>query len=539
MSYWLALYCPLSAAPPTEHDGTGEGATGPGSQPIHEPGTPSTEALALGGWALQFTPRVALLEDAVVLEVQASLKLFKGAASLRRRLRDARQLGCQRMAWAPTSLAALALARALQPNGFGEALPQLLDRLPLTVLTEVAEHQPMLSRLGCQTLGDVRALPRNGLSRRFGKALLEAMDRAYGLLPESHVWLQLPEAFEARLELPGRVESAEAMMFAAQRLLLQMGGWLTARHSGVCSFVLSWQHDFHRRAAGPGGELVVRTSHATRNIDHLRRLLSEQLDRITLAAPVGALALRADEVEPLAETSGGLWPQRELQGGAEAAAMSAVKHDELLERLSARLGAERVLRPVLHADHRAEAMQSWQPAATIRVADKSRRDVAFVPSAARPRASTSPQPGRGEASGTASLSVSGSRSGSGSTSASQTSPVIKPARASAAPPLLRASPTPVQPQPSWVLPEPLPLSTHRERPIYRGPLQFIAGPQRLEVGWWHQAAAGAVPASTLQVQRDYYVAHSARAGLLWIYCERPGLGLSGEPTPWFLHGIFA
>ena len=345
--------------------------------------------------------------------------------------------------------------------------------------------------MGCQSLADVRALPRAGLSRRFGKELIEAVDRAYGLRPESHAWVTLPESFETRLELPGRVENAAALMFAAQRLLTLMGAWLTARHSGVLSFTLSWQHDFHRRAAGPGGELRVRTANATRHVDHLRRLLAEQLDRLVLAAPVGALALRADEVELLPDASAGLWPQRDMQGGADADAASALKLDELMERLGARLGAEHVQRPVLHADHRVEAMQSWEPAA---VAHPKRR--------------------RG---------------------------------------LAAASSIELAPQPAWVLPQPLPLPTRQDRPTYRGPLELVAGPDRVEIGWWQAqarrsavtaalAAAAPTPSPTssdLRVQRDYYVAYSEHAGLLWIYRERPGHDSLQGAAPWFLHGIFA
>ena len=37
------------------------------------------------------------------------------------------------------------------------------------------------------------------------------------------------------------------------------------------------------------------------------------------------------------------------------------------------------------------------------------------------------------------------------------------------------------------------------------------------------------------VVRDYWVALSAHAGVLWIYQTR----LADEDTAWFLHGIFA
>ncbi len=196
---------------------------------------PATEAQAglhpvgaheLGLGMLAFSPRVAVFEEAVLIEAQASLRLFGGAAALHRQVADlATALGVCDLGWAPTGLAALAKARARalhrqgaprigglaasadavgldgeQPDLEGVAIPWL-DRLPLQVLSAVARHRPTLARLGCQTLGDVRRLPRAGLARRFDAELLDALDQAYGLQPESHVWLSLPDVFEARLEL--------------------------------------------------------------------------------------------------------------------------------------------------------------------------------------------------------------------------------------------------------------------------------------------------------------------------------------------------
>ena len=115
-------------------------------------------------------------------------------------------------------------ARRPLPPCFRRAHPgQLLDRLPLKVLAAVQLHEATLARLGCRTLGDVRRLPRGGLSRRFDKALLLALDRAYGLQPEAHSWIEVPATFEARLELLSRVEMAPALLFGARRLLLISG----------------------------------------------------------------------------------------------------------------------------------------------------------------------------------------------------------------------------------------------------------------------------------------------------------------------------
>jgi protein ImuB len=146
---------------------------------------------------LQFTPRVATSEEAVLLEVESSTRLFGGKRALRDRIvQEGADQGVSALAWATNSLAAHLLARAGIENGFKRPLDELLDALPMRVLTAVAPHEGILARLGCRTLGDVRCLPRGGVSRRFDKQLLAALDRAYGHLPEAHVWIELPETFE-------------------------------------------------------------------------------------------------------------------------------------------------------------------------------------------------------------------------------------------------------------------------------------------------------------------------------------------------------
>jgi protein ImuB len=269
--------------------------------PPSSPTPPSSDALTgLATWALQFTPRVAYADEAVVLELGASLRLFGGRRALHERLREeAPELGCTAIAWAPNSLAALACARAGIVNGLRLPLAQLLDALPLDTLSATGPHRVTLAQLGCRTLGDVRRLPRGGLSRRFGKELLGAFDMAYGLRPEVHAWAQIPETFRARLELMSRVDTAPALLFGARRLLMQLCGWLAARHAGISTFTLHWAHDAMRsRDTDDGGELTVRTAQPMRNLEHLCRLLAEHLAHVELQAPVGDLVLSANEVLP-------------------------------------------------------------------------------------------------------------------------------------------------------------------------------------------------------------------------------------------------
>jgi len=424
-----------------------------------------TEALSgLATWCLQFTPRVAVIEPlsespAVVMEVEASVRLFGGKRKLVERVRDeAGDLGVRQLSWAPTSLAAVALARAGKSNGFAKPLDQLLDALPVDTLAAVAAHHATLVRLGCKTLGDVRALPRGGLSRRFDAELLGALDQAYGLRPEAHRWAELPDTFSAKLELMARVELAPALLFGARRLMLQMAGWLAARHCGVGAFTLRWCHDSMRsKSAGDGGEMTVRTAQPTRDIEHLTRLLAEHLAKVQLLAPVGDLELLAVDVQSLQEHSTTLFPEPQQAG--ESLAL-------VLERIAARLGPERVLRPVIKEDDRIEWMTHWQPAPEP-----------------RPR-----QPNR-------SVDI---------------------------------------PQPTFVFDTPLRLAMRGDRPLYQGLLQLLAGPHRIEGGWWDRTTEGGEQ-TTRNVVRDYWVALSEHAGILWVFQTR----LANDETQWFVHGIFA
>ncbi|MEO8018655.1 MAG: DNA polymerase Y family protein [Pseudomonadota bacterium] len=77
-------------------------------------------------------------------------------------------------------------------------------------------------------------------------------------------------------------------------------------------------------------------------------------------------------------------------------------------------------------------------------------------------------------------------------------------------------------RPLWLLHAPRELDSQRGRPRHGGALQLLAGPERIESGWWDGA----------DMQRDYYCAKDANGAHLWIYRECAG------SRKWFLHGIF-
>jgi len=437
-------------------------------------------------WMLHFTPQVTLRPSSqgvgnlgncgLLAEVEPSLGLFGGLRPLQARLaRGIAELGLQGCwASAPTATGAWLIAQAAPLTATNathvnmsrhccsrtEAIC-LLDTLPISVLACAAEHLSTLNSIGCVTLGGLRRLPRGGLARRFGKLLLDEIDRAYGDQPEVHRWFEAPETIDLKLELPARVDTTQALLFAARRLLLQLTGWLTARHAATAGITLWLHHEPARRrkegthtADDCRSAVTITLAAPSRDADHLGLLLRERLGQTTLVAPVVEISLEADQIISQAAPNTELFPTiaSDLQGMTR-----------LVERLQSRLGAEAVRVLTTSADHRPER--------------------------------------------------------------SHATPVLRQRRAACS--NRAALPQIAIMRPGWLLPQPLALLTRQHKPFYQSPLTLLAGPDRIETGWWDDALA----------LRDYFIAENDRHVLLWIFRLRPDG--QGPEEGWFLHGFFA
>ena len=295
---------------------------------------------AIAAWACQFTSRVSLEPpQAVLLEVEGSLRLFGGAGRLMARLRSGLAgIGFEALlAAGPTARAALWLAR-----GAGETL----EALPVCAIAPAPEALALLHRIGVRTLGELMRLPRAGVAPRLGQGLLDELDRALGKIPEARGFFIPPERFSAELELPAPVTQAESVLFAARRLLLQLEGFLAARQAGVRGFALSLLH-----RGAPPARIEIGFAAPRRDAEHGLRLLRERLGVLPLASPAEALLLEAGELAPQAGATPGLF--RDARSEAE-------DWERLLERLQARLGGALVHGLALHADHRPE--RAWRAA---------------------------------------------------------------------------------------------------------------------------------------------------------------------------------
>ena len=450
---------------------------------------------ALAGIALGFTPRVALVDEAVLMEVSGSLRLFGGLSRLALQLEQLasrffesnQALAHIARAQGATSLIALGRLRQQRRQAAAASGPsRRVADLPMRTLSAAGPHLGVLERLGCRSWDDLLRLPRDGVARRFGAPLLEALDRARGHAPDSYEWLVLPEQFDEKLELDALVVHAPALMAGVERLLPSLQAWLLGRQSGLCACKLIWHLD-QRQGVPPSGELVVRTAQPAQDLRHVARLIAEQLAQQRLPAPVHSLSLQSLETEQLADSAAAtasLLMQARQQGD------SAV---ELIERLSARLGQAQVQAWQAHADHRPEAMQRWVAALGA---------IKSIAASARPERAQGLNDAKND-----------------------------------------------DLYPSWLLPEPLKLAVAGDSPVYQGRLVRLAGPQRLEATGWLMAGASGDSSAADGARgkppaiRDYFIYRSVHADLLWIYSERlpvcaPQV-LRGQTRAWYLHGFFA
>jgi len=385
---------------------------------LHFPSLPGGTLEPIAAWACQFTPKVALEPPrALLLEVAASLRYFGGRDGFLAKLRAGlAELGCEAsLAVASTALAALWLCRGNATN---------LEQLSLEA---TGFEMEFFKSIGISSVGELLRLPREGLARRCGQAMLDELDRAFGRLPETHTFFAPPPRFAARLELAAEAMHAEALLFPARRLLAQLEGLLAARQAGVRGFVLKL---FHHNSEFV--EVKIELASPARDAERLTGLLRERLGALALARPVEALALEAGDFTPLAARSRGMFGD---------AAAEEEDWARLVERLRARLGREAVCGLATQPDHRPE--HAWRR---------------VEPDEWDPRGFSQPSA-----------------------------------------------------RPLWLLEPP--------RRIAEAQFALLAGPERIECGWWDGDEA----------RRDYFVAR-LQESLAWIYRE------AGE---WYLHGLFA
>ena len=302
----------------------------------------------LAAWAYRYSSQVSLAFDcAVVLEVGQSMTLFGPWPVFEYQLRhDLREMGFRhRIVAAPNAYAARVLAN--RHDGLGvddKLLARALSQIPVESAGLSFDASHAFARMGLRKLGQLFALPRHTVTRRFPADVLEHLDNVRGDHTAPLPLFIPPAWFEQRIEFDHEIELSTALLFPIRRLTADLATYLTACDGGVLRYTLEFEHE-----NVPATQLVIGLLAPERDAARLFDLARGRLDHTPVAAAVRAVRLIARDLPPFVP------PSRDL---FDARAQETLSLDQLRERLRARLGDDAVQGLATDADHRPE--RAWR-----------------------------------------------------------------------------------------------------------------------------------------------------------------------------------
>jgi len=290
----------------------------------------------LARWAINYSPVVAPdPPDGLWIDIAGAAHLFGGEVELLDDLtsRLTRQGIAAKAAVADAPGTAWAVAR----YGAGGVVPtgrnvEAVAPLSIRSLRIVPDKLSALHRLGIERVGQLAAMPRAPLVRRFGRDVALRLDQTMGHVFEPIAPLIIKDAPTASLAFAEPIGRLEDLKTVVLRLAKDLCRQLERRGEGVRRLDLLCQRVDQKSAC-----LRVGTARANRDAVHLAKLFDERLQTIDPGFGIEEIVLVASKVEPLAEI------QVQARGlGDEGAGEADI--GQLVDRLGARIGMKKIYR---------------------------------------------------------------------------------------------------------------------------------------------------------------------------------------------------
>jgi len=286
--------------------------------------------------ARRITPLVALSgTDGLWLDLTGAAHLHGGerrvCAGL---LRLCARLGLEaRIAVAGNGAAADALARH-GPERLTLCLEDseqaALAPLPIVALRLDRSIVDKMRRLGLESIGELAAVPRAPLVRRFGRDVLLKLDQAFGRAPEPLDPIVPRDAPAAALRFAEPIGGAETIARAIGDLLDDLVDRLRGAGLGARALLLLYE-----RVDRQQQRVEIGAARATRDKAHLLRLLGRRIETIDPGFGIDAMRLVAARTEPLGATA---------VPGDIAASEPVPDLSQLIDLITGRIGARRLYR---------------------------------------------------------------------------------------------------------------------------------------------------------------------------------------------------
>jgi protein ImuB len=341
---------------------------------------------ALGRWAGKFSPWIAEdPPDALIVDLTGAAHLFGGEDGVLAQVaQDCADLGLSlRAAVADTRGAAWALARyagacalanrsgndirqearatrsraaprnrtrlpasgtAAPPSGVIAApgtMRQALAPLPIAALRLPPATIEALGALGLTRIRDIAGLPRAALARRFGPEVLLRLDQAFGTLPEPVNPAADALHLAVRITFPDPIGLFDDVMAGIDRLLPALCARLRATGRGLRLLRVEAQRSDGRRLWAD-----IPLARPTDNPESLRPLIAMKVEGFEAGFGFDRLRLEAldSEALPQVQHGGPLPPATKGSAALTTEPANQTRLEDLLSRLSTRLGQDVVLR---------------------------------------------------------------------------------------------------------------------------------------------------------------------------------------------------
>lgn len=328
---------------------------------------PSKDLAPLAEYGLRYTPHVSLDEDCVFFDLTEVGHLVKEELSFVLRLIQ----DCHRQGFFPVWIAVAdtpQAARAIVHFAFPELdvplsrawiLPpgkswEWVKSLPVEALQVGDEGHRICHELGCHRLEDVQRVPLSEWYDRLGEEFVVKFQQILGQQEEILPPYQPPPRFEERiwLEHPTTVRDIlDAYLFD---ILRRLEGSLVREGQGALELTVELQCEDNSRLSFHVGFFQPTVSAA-----RFFTLLQLRMEDIRIPAAVVAIRAIVPYVAALEWKQPCLFSEKDILPYFQ-------EWEDLLERLAARLGRERVCQAFLEPDHAPEYVVRWKSCLALR-----------------------------------------------------------------------------------------------------------------------------------------------------------------------------
>ena len=251
---------------------------------------------------------------------------------------------------ARTPLLALYAARSTSGIQWVNDEKIFLSPLPLTAADISPALLSILKTWGLTTFGQLTALPRDDIIRRFGAEGLALWNCTTGGAPRPITPVISAQKFSATMEFEHSLETLEPLLFILNRFLDRLTFELNTAHFVAADIHLEITLENEKKLT-----LIFRLPEPTGKPDILLRTLHTRLESLQTESSITALTLELSPIRPLVRQ----------QGIFETGLRDPHGFAETLARLSALVGAENVGTPQLENSHRPDAVKLITPLSVI------------------------------------------------------------------------------------------------------------------------------------------------------------------------------